>query len=147
MPMENVEVARGYLTGYGRDGPTELSALVAGVWDPYGDYYPVEKFPESRPCHGVTKIARFLSEFEQAWEHFEFKVKAITPVRDDRVLVRASLVAEGRGSGLNLQGELFHCFWLRHGRIFRAEDHLTLPGALRALGLSGETLEAAGLRE
>ena len=55
MPMENVEVARGYLTGYGRDGPTELSALVAGVWDPYGDYYPVEKFPESRPCHGVNK--------------------------------------------------------------------------------------------
>jgi hypothetical protein len=62
-------------------------------------------------------------------------------------LVRASLAAAGRGSGLNLQGELFHCFWLRHGRIFRAEDHLTLPGALHALGLSGQTLEAAGLSE
>jgi hypothetical protein len=147
MSRENVEVVRGYLTGYGGDGPTELPALVAGVWDSHGDYYPVEKFPESRPCHGVTEIARFLSEFQQAWEHFEFKIKAITPVRDDRVLVRASLAAAGRGSGLNLQGELFHCFWLRHGRIFRAEDHLTLPGALHALGLSGQTLEAAGLRE
>jgi hypothetical protein len=44
-------------------------------------------------------------------------------------------------------GELFQCYWLRHGRVFRQEDHLTLPGALRALGLEGDTLEAAGLRE
>ena len=27
------------------------------------------------------------------------------------------------------------------------EDHLTLKGALRGLGLEGETLEAAGLKE
>jgi SnoaL-like domain len=146
MSQENIEVVRRLLAGYSRDGPREVPALVAEVWDSHGDYYPVEKFPESRPCHGVEEIARFLSEFEQAWEHHEFKIKALTPVRDDRVLVHATLVAEGRGSGLNLQGELFLCFWLRHGRIFREEDHLTLPGALRALGLSGETLEAAGLR-
>jgi hypothetical protein len=31
--------------------------------------------------------------------------------------------------------------------FFRWEDHLTLKGALLALGLSGETLEAAGLSE
>jgi hypothetical protein len=57
------------------------------------------------------------------------------------------LMAEGKESGLSLEGDMFHCFWLRHGRIFRQEDHLTLPGALRALGLQGETLEAVGLSE
>ena len=41
----------------------------------------------------------------------------------------------------------YHCCWLRHGRFIRVEDHLTARGALHALGLSGETLEAAGLRE
>jgi hypothetical protein len=61
-------------------------------WEPHGDDYPVEKFPESRPCHGAEDIA--------------------------------------------------HCFWLRHRRIFRQEDHLTLRGALRAFGLSGRTLQA-----
>jgi len=50
----------------------------------------------------------------------------------------------GRGSGLNLEGDLYQCFWLRHGRFFRVE---TLSGALHALGLHGETLEAAGLSE
>jgi len=48
---------------------------------------------------------------------------------------------------VKLDGDLYHCFWLRHQRIFRVEDHLTLTGALRALGLSGDSLEAAGLRE
>ena len=74
-------------------------------------------------------------------------ITAITPVRDDRVLVRAMMVGEGRESGISLEGELFQCYWLRHGRIFRQEDHLTEEGALHALGLSGETLEAAGLSE
>jgi hypothetical protein len=74
-------------------------------------------------------------------------ITAITPVRDDRVLVRASMVGEGRESRIHLKGNLFQCYWLRHGRVLRQEDHLTLPGALHALGLSGQTLEAAGLRE
>jgi hypothetical protein len=55
--------------------------------------------------------------------------------------------AEGRASGVALEGDAYHCFWLRHGRFIRAEDHLTAKGALHALGLSGETLEAAGLSE
>ena len=41
--------------------------------------------------------------------------------------------------------EHFSLMWLRHARFFRSEDHLTLRGALRALGLEGDTLEAAGL--
>jgi hypothetical protein len=55
--------------------------------------------------------------------------------------------AEGRTSGLALEGDLYKCFWLRNGRFFRVEDHLTLAGALHALGLTGDSLEAAGLSE
>src|SRR5205823_5681349 len=57
-----------------------------------------------------------------------------------------NLRAEGRESGMNLEGDLYECMWLRHGRCFRVEDHMTLSRALHALGLEGETLEAAGLR-
>ena len=48
---------------------------------------------------------------------------------------------------MKLEGDVFQCYWLRHGRFFRIEDHLTLSGALYALGLEGEALEAAGLSE
>ena len=143
MSRKNVEVVRRLIEEAFDLDSDQLLAF----WDPHGDYYPVEKFPESRPCHGVKEIAGFLREYRQAWEHYEMRIEAITPVSDDRVFVRMTLAAVGQGSGLNLQGELFQCFWLRHGRIFRQEDHLTLRGALRALGLSGQTLEAVGLRE
>ena len=43
-----------------------------------------------------------------------------------------------------LEGDLYHCCWLRHGRFIRIEGHLTPKGALRAIGLEEETLEAAG---
>jgi hypothetical protein len=74
-------------------------------------------------------------------------VKNATAIGDDRVLVHAHLEAEGRASRMALAGDVYYCFWLRHGRFIRQEDHLTAKGALHALGLSGETLEAAGLRE
>jgi hypothetical protein len=54
---------------------------------------------------------------------------------------------EGGTSGAAVEGDVYSCFWLRHGRFIRVEDHMTVKGALHALGLSGETLEAAGLRE
>jgi hypothetical protein len=66
---------------------------------------------------------------------------------DEVGLVCASLRGEGRGSGARLEGDIYQCVWLRHGRLLRVEDHLTLSGALHALGLVGGTLEAAGLRQ
>ncbi|MFL5891399.1 MAG: hypothetical protein ACJ75I_01515 [Solirubrobacterales bacterium] len=48
-------------------------------------------------------------------------------------------------SGVGVDGDLNHCVW--HGRIFPWEDHLIIKGALRGLGLSGENVIAAGLRE
>ena len=61
--------------------------------------------------------------------------------------VHRRVSAKGRTSGVPLEGDVYHCCWLRHGRFIRVEDHLTAKGALHALGLSGETLEATGLRE
>ena len=53
----------------------------------------------------------------------------------DRVLAHGHLYAEGPGSGVALEGDVYHCCWLRHGRLVRVEDHLTEQGALRAIGL------------
>jgi hypothetical protein len=138
MSQENAEIVRDYLKGRYR---------TADIWDPNGDYYPEAKFPESRPCHGHREIARFFRDFEQAWGTVEITVENSTPIGDDRVLARCIIAGEGRESGLSLESEIFYCFWLRHGRIFREEDHLTLPGALHALGLDGDSPEAVGLRE
>jgi hypothetical protein len=116
-------------------------------WDAEADYYPVRKWPEARPCHGREAISQFMFRFAEAFSRFELATRWLTAVGDDRVLACADLRTEGRGSGINLGGEVYTSYWLRHGRLLRVEDHLTLSGALHALGLEGDTLEAVGLSE
>ena len=144
MSQENVEVVRRYLEEPPPEGvPFEENlAWMTRFWEPDSDYYPVRKFPEARPCHGCEEIAQFFTEYRAAW-HIRVVVEDVRAIADDRVLVRGRLSAEGRASGVELEGDLYHCFWLRHGRFIRVEDHLTAKGAHHALGLSAEALEAA----
>jgi hypothetical protein len=144
MSEENVEVVRRYVEGWPE---AELPAWVDRFWESDGDYYPVRGFPEATPCHGREEIVAFLVEFRAAWEGYRWVVKHTRGLGDDRVFVHGRIEAEGRASGAKLEGDIYHCCWLRHGRFIRVEDHLTLAGALHALGLSGDSLEAAGLSE
>jgi hypothetical protein len=146
MSQENLEVVRRWLA-VGNVGPEEARAVVAEFCDADVDYYPVRKFVGALPSHGLDEFSEWLTRWLEAWSDLEWAVKELIEVGDDRVLVCANMRGEGRGSGAKLEGDIYQCVWLRHGRLFRIEDHLTLSGALHALGLKGATLEAAGLRE
>ena len=145
MSGENEAVVRRWIEALSAR-PQEAARIAAEFWDADGDYYPVRKFPEARPCHGAGEIGRFLAGYVEAWTP-DYAITKLIEAGDDRVLVCATLRTEGRGSGMKLEGDIYHSFWLRHRRILRQEDHLTLRGALHALGLEGDTLQAAGLRK
>jgi len=153
MSQENVVVVRTYLETpliaeeADTEVPEDLAAWVAEFWEPDGDYYPIRGFPEAQPCHGREDIVDFLTGYIAAWERYRYVVNDARTIGDDRVFVHGHFWAEGRSSGVAQDSDLYHCFWLRHGRFIRSEDHLTAKGALHALGLTAETLEAAGLRE
>lgn len=144
MSQENVEVARRWLAVPGVRGE-ELKAAISELWEEDADYYPVRKFPDMRPLHGREQIAQFFEQFTDAFSQTRLELRWAIPVRDDRVLACGNLRTEGRGSGINLEGDVYYCFWMRHGRFFRVQDHLTLKGALYALGFKATTLEGAGL--
>jgi SnoaL-like domain len=144
MSLDNVEAVRRWYAAVNA-GTEEIPAAIEQLWDADLDYYPVRKWPEARACHGREDLSRFVLRMLEAYARIEFSLHGLNEVGDDRVLVHASLRTEGRGSGVGLAGDVYICHWLRHGRFIRVEDHLTLPGAIRALGLEGETLEAAGL--
>ena len=148
MPEDNLEVVRRYLVGTGAPGSWNeprpaLREWFDGFWEPNGDYYPVAKFPGARPCHGVDAIVEFFYEYLGSWDRYRVLMKDARAIGDDRVLARMHIEAEGPASGLELDGEVYHCCWLRNGRFIRVEDHLTEDGALRAMGLGDERLETA----
>ena len=146
MSQENVEIVRRWMTVM-NTRPEDARATIAEFCDAEIDYYPVRKFPEAQPCHGLEEFSQFLVRFLDAFPRTEWAIQELIEVDGDRVLVRANMRTEGRGSGMKLEGDVYHCFWLRHARLFRLEDHMTASGALRAFGLEGETLEAVGLSE
>jgi hypothetical protein len=126
------EAVRAYWAGSGA-----WDELLGPFYDPDVDYYPVRKWPNSGPYHGIEGLVSFFTDFDEAWERSGWEVEKITPVSDDRVLMKVVLSGAGRGSGMELAGDVYLCFWLRGGRIFRQEDHLTEEGARRGLGLAG----------
>ena len=146
MSEENVEVVRACFDAWNAAAAEQMPAWVAEFWEPDGDFYPARGFPEARPCHGQEEIADFLVGLREPWD-YRVAIKDMRAIGNDRVLLDSHVRAEGGTSGTGVEGDLYQCMWLRHGRFLRVEDHLTAKGALHALGLSGETLEAAGLSE
>jgi ketosteroid isomerase-like protein len=146
MSQENVEIVRRWFAALST-GQEEAVSAVAEFWDADADFYPVRTFPEAQPCHGRGEVSHFVARYGETWSRFEYAVQELIEVGDDRVLAREHLRAEGRRSGVKIEGDHYTCVWLRHGRFLRVEDHLTLKGALHALGLEGDTLEAVGLSE
>ena len=147
MSQENVEIVRRWVAATSGLSTENTLATVSEFWDAAADYYPIRKWPEAQPCHGREELSRFLARTREAFTRFDSNAQWLVAVGDDRALACVTLQWEGRESGISLDGEIYYCYWLRHGRFFRVEDHLTLSGALHALGLQGETLEAAGLSE
>jgi hypothetical protein len=145
VPQENVEVVRGFIRAC--EKREQLPLIIAQFWDADGDYYPARKFPEAVPRHGREEMANFMVQYHETWDRWENPIKELIAVGDDRVLAFTTMRGEGPRSGITLEGDIYHCVWLRHGLIFRWEDHLTLKRALHALGLRGETLRAAGLAD
>ena len=146
MTPQNAEIARRWCTAM-EQGPEETRAALADFADPDFDFYPVGKYPDAQPCHGQEEFFQFLLRFWDSYSQSAWAIKKVIEVDDHRVLVLANLQAEGRASGMNLEGDVYICFWFRHGRFFRLENHVTLRGAIHSMGLEGETLEAAGLSE
>jgi hypothetical protein len=128
----NLETVRRYVVE--RPGEAWLEELPE-LFDPECDYYPAKAGPESEPRHGRDAIATYLRGWWSAWEDLRLEILDVTALDDFRVLAQVHMSAKGFSSGLALEGPIHMCFWMRHGRFIRVEDHMTLRGARHALGL------------
>jgi hypothetical protein len=133
---QNVETVRRWIEQFAHaTTPEAASVAVNEYWDADADYYPVRKFPDAQPRHGLAPIAAFIGAWRDAWDAFEFGAVTIIPIDDVRVFVHTSVLAHGHETQAPVDTDLYHSIWLRNGLILRCEDHLTEAGARRGLGL------------
>jgi hypothetical protein len=149
MSQENATIVRVWIEQFVRLRTLEgAAAVVSEFWDPDADYYPVRKFPDSRARHSLQEIAAFLASYVEAWDSYEATAIEVVAVDDVRVFVHVSVKAQAHDNlAPPVEGDLYHCAWLRNGRILRWEDHLSKAGALRGLGLDDLPRNVEGAAE
>ena len=86
MSAENLEAVRRWQAAAASASLDEALAAVPELWDPDVDYYPVRKFPESRPCHGIEQLTEFATQWSNPFSLSEWTVRELIAVGDDRVL-------------------------------------------------------------
>src|SRR3954451_372147 len=111
MSEENLEVVRRWLA-IGSVGPEAVRAAVGEFCDADIDYYPVRKFSDARPCHGLDELSEWLAGGTGAWSRLRGALHELIEVGDDRVLVCETWRQKGRGSDRKLEGYIYQCVWL-----------------------------------
>jgi ketosteroid isomerase-like protein len=86
---------------------------------------------------GHGGVRRWVENVDEVWERFEAKIEEVID-GGDRVVTAVRISGRRRGSGVEVETQVFHVWTLRDGKVMR------LTGGYRE---RSEALEAAGLSE
>jgi ketosteroid isomerase-like protein len=130
MSQENVEKSRAYIEAYNRrDFDTAVKDF-----DPEIEWVlPARQASDS--CQGPEAIKRFWNDIDENWEELWLESKEFIDA-GDHVVTRLRHHGRGRGSGLEIEEELYHqVATFRDGKIVRLEYVAEWSEALAAAGL------------
>ena len=137
MSQENVEIVRRYLGGLEDASLEQIPAWVARFWDPevVWDMSHFRDWPE--PAYfGIDGAKRFISEWLEVWDDYEFGVDEMLAAPDGRVISLAWQRGKGRHSGLEMDVEWAQIYTFRNGKVTRIDNYDNREDALEAAGLS-----------
>jgi ketosteroid isomerase-like protein len=132
MSQENVERTRDFIAAYNR---RDFDAAVES-FDPEIEWVlPAQQSSDS--CRGPDEVKRFWEGLDETFEELRLEPQEFVDA-GDRVAVRLRFYGRGKGSGAEIEAEMYHqVTTFRDGTMVRIEyfSHWA------------EALEAAGLRE
>ena len=88
--------------------------------------------PEAGLYQGRDSIRTFLQSFLESWEDFNQETEDLIP-GEGRVLLMLRSRVQGKGSGIQVEGEYAHLWTMRDGRGVRVDAYFDRKEALRAL--------------
>ena len=131
MSQENVEKVREFIAAYNR---RDFEGAVAS-FDPQIDWVlPARQSSDS--CRGPDEVRRFWEGLDETMEELRLDPQEFLHA-GDHVATRLRYYGRGKGSGLEIETEMYHqVATFRGGRIVRMEYFGSWPEALEAAGLS-----------
>src|SRR3954471_18417749 len=130
MSQENVDKARDFIAAYNR---RDFDAAVES-FDPEIEWVLPER-QSSDSCRGPDEIKRFWEGLDETFEELRLEPQEYVDA-GDRVATRLRYYAHGKGSGVVIEGDLYHqVTTFRDGTMVRIEYFTEWPEALEAAGM------------
>ena len=127
----NVDKALNFITAYNR---RDFDAAMKD-FDPDVDWVLPEQ-QSSDSARGREEIRRFFEQLDETFDEFRLEAQESVDA-GDRVATRLRYYGRGKGSGIELDTEMYHqVATFRDGIIVRMEYVTSWPAALEALGAS-----------
>jgi ketosteroid isomerase-like protein len=128
--QENVDKATDFITAYNR---RDFDAAVE-FFDPEIEWV-LPPLQRSDSCRGPDEVKRFWEGLDETFEELRLDPQESVDA-GDRVAIRLRYYARGKGSGVEIEGDLYHqVATFRDGKMVRIEYFTDWPKALEAAGL------------
>ena len=132
MSQENVEKARDFIEAYNR---RDFDAAVKD-FDPEVEWV-LPSRQSSDSCRGPDEVKRFWEGIDETFDDLQLRPQEWVDA-GDRVATRLRHYGKGKGSGLEIDTELYHqVATFRDGRMVRIEYFAEWAEALEAAGVQG----------
>ena len=132
MPDENVEIVRRVFDFWNAG---DMDRFVE-AHDPDVVVIAPEGWPEGAVSEGIEAWRLQAERLRETWEEARTEIDEIRSAGDDRVVARVRYVTRGHGTNLPFDTPLSVLFFLRGGRITRAQYYWDAGEAFEAAGLS-----------
>ena len=131
MSQENVEIVRAAFDAYFRGDMESVFRLV----DPEIVVMQPPEMPDAMPRHGHAGVMEAIAVWPEQWDDYQLEIVQIVDAGDN-VVVRTHQRGRGKGSGVEVEDEIWFVLGFRDERI----------AEWRMFGVEREALEAAGLK-
>jgi ketosteroid isomerase-like protein len=131
MSQENVDKARAFIAAYNR---RDFDAAVEAFHPEIDWVLPAHQSSDS--CRGPDEVKRFWTGIDETFEELRLDPQEFVDA-GDRVATRLRYYGRGKGSGVVVEGELYHqVVTFRDGTMVRIEYFSEWAGALEAARLA-----------
>jgi ketosteroid isomerase-like protein len=114
--------------------------LFAGMLDPDVEFQ--TNWPGLGPAvFGIEGARRSVELFQEPWESVEFDVREVVEVDDETMFVAAHVWARGKGSGVDVEMDIYDVLTFRDGRIVLRRTWPDRAPAIAALGIDNSSVE------
>jgi ketosteroid isomerase-like protein len=134
MTAENVEIVRRLMEAYFSGDFAAVLEIQSVVIDPEIEFRPPPEHPDFDVFRGIEELNRAFAVWTGEWKSLRFDTPEYIDA-GDRVLVAHRQWGTAKGSGIEVETEVFNVFTLSAGKIIRFNMFFERAGALEAAGL------------